>query len=94
MKWIPLLAALGTLTVFAPQAGAVTLTNQDGQSYLMEIVLGEGSATVEELNIESGESITDLCSDGCAIRLDNGEELEFSGPEIAEIIDGKFVLIE
>lgn len=94
MKTIPILAALGMLAMAIPQAGAVTLTNQDDQTYLMELIVGEGSPTVDELTIEALETITDLCLDGCVVRLDNGEEMEFSGDETAEIRDGRLVLFQ
>ena len=94
MKTIPVLAVLGALAMAIPQAGAVTLTNHDDQTYLMEILVGEGSPTIEELAIEASESISDLCLDGCILRLDNGEELEFNGGEIVSIRGGRFVLVE
>lgn len=95
MKLLASLTAIGTAVfLIAPQAGATTLTNEDESAYRLEVILGEGAASGEELELESDETITDFCMDGCVVRLDNGQEYRFEGFENAVIRNGEFMITE
>lgn len=69
MIWFPLLAASSTPAMFAPRPVAAALTSPDGQSCVMEAILGEGSVAKKEPIIESSEPI----AYACVSHLDNGK---------------------
>jgi len=58
----------------ATAAGAVTITNKDGEQRRI-VVLGTGDKL--ERAIKPGETIKDLCPRGCVVRIDDRPEWTF-----------------
>lgn len=83
-------AAALALTMVVP-ANAITITNQDGADY--ELQIEEAAGGTSSAMIAAGESL-EICEDGCAISLENGERETFEGDETVELRDGGFVRVE
>ncbi|NNE24405.1 MAG: hypothetical protein HKN11_17525 [Rhizobiales bacterium] len=94
MNWKVLAATFGTLAMMAGTANALTLTNNDEVEYGLEVILGEGGADLQTLQLPGGQSLTDICDQGCTIKLPNGAEQEFEGDENVTIQDGEFMIAE
>ncbi len=87
-------AALLATVFMAGSSHAITLTNEDDATYQVEVVLGEGDGSTKQFALESGETLADVCTEGCTVRLDNGATQEFGGDETIFVEDGKFVVSE
>ncbi|MGO8954825.1 MAG: hypothetical protein ACLPWS_06110 [Rhodomicrobium sp.] len=75
--------------VFWPAgASAITLTNRDATD--QKFLLIEGDAQSERV-IKAGEKL-ELCEKSCVIRLADGEDYEFDGPEIVSLEEGLLFL--
>ena len=81
--------AFGLMT--AP-AAAITLVNDDQQTYVVTVKIGEGDQTVEEFELEYDYAADEFCEEGCSIKLDNGTEMSFAGHELVSIRNGQFVI--
>ena len=90
----PLLLSAAALSILAGPATALELTNNDDATYQVEIVIGEGDSTTESYELETDQFLSDVCAEGCTIKLSNGAEQAFAGDEIVSIKDGKFVITE
>jgi len=88
------LAALVATALVAGPAQAVTLTNEDAATYTVEVIVGEGDASNTSFELQSGETLADVCADGCVIRLNNGAEADFVGDEAITIKDGELTIAE
>jgi len=94
MKLKFLMTALVTLAFFSGPLTALELINGDGEKVSGEIITGESKEDVVTFELNADESLPEICSAGCKIRLSNGAEKEFTGEEIVEIREGKFVIDE
>ncbi len=63
---------------------AVTLTNHDTTEQKFIMIEGDAETTH---TIKAGEKLT-LCEKSCVIRMPNGDDYEFDGPEIVSLEDG------
>ena len=94
MKWMPVFCAVGAVAVITTPAFALDIINDDGTGYTVEVTQGQGSASSETFELEAGQTLTNVCGDGCTVKLDNGAEAMFAGDESVTIKDGEFVLTE
>lgn len=85
--------AVAAWLVTAGAVQALTLTNRDTSDVWLEITEQES----EELAIfvvEPGHVIEDVCTRGCTIRTEDGDEEDFEGTEIVEIKDGELTVVD
>jgi hypothetical protein len=72
-----------------PQAAsAISLTNRDTADRKLIIIEGD---TQNERLIKAGEKVV-LCEKACVIRMPDGEDYEFDGPEIVSLEEGLLFL--
>ena len=89
------LATAVALTLIATaSASALSLTNEDKVTYEVSLILGQGDASAEVFQLGASEQITDLCEEGCMIRLNDSAWINFEGAEVLKIQDGKIVAAE
>jgi hypothetical protein len=69
-------------------ASAISLTNRDTADRKLTIVEGD---TQNERTIRAGEKL-ELCEKACVIRMPDGEDYEFDGPEIVSLEEGLLFL--
>jgi len=79
-------AAFGTLVLLctAP-AQALTISNIDPKPHKITVIAGGSS---NELTVEAENQVDAACSDGCKVKLQNGDEYELKGGETVSIEDG------
>lgn len=94
MNWKTLAATVGTMAMLMGSANALTVTNEDEVDYTFDVILGEGSAETETIELPAGLSVSDFCEQGCTIKLPNGSEQSFEGDESVSIKDGVFMIAE
>lgn len=94
MNWKVIAATFGALAMMAGSAHALTLTNNDEVEYGLEVVIGEGDGGVQSYQLPAGQSLSDICDNGCTIKLGNGTEQAFEGNESVTIEDGGFMVAE
>jgi hypothetical protein len=77
------LAAMCSTAAFA----AVTVTNRDDKEHKLTIIEGE---TKSDRVLKPNETLDDICSKGCIIRLNDSEndEYELDGSETVSIEEG------
>ncbi len=80
--------AAAALVLWPGFAVAITLTNHDPSD--QKLIIIEGDKQVERL-IKPGEKV-ELCPKSCVIRLPDGEDYEFDGPEIVSLEEGLLFL--
>jgi hypothetical protein len=72
-----------------PQAAsAISLTNRDTADRKLIIIEGD---TQNERVIKAGEKL-ELCEKACVIRMPDGEDYEFDGPETVSLEEGLLFL--
>ena len=76
--------AVAFLAATAVPGFAITLTNRDSTDQTFTIIEGDVET---ERTIKAGEKL-DLCGNGCVIRMPNGDDYEFDGPEIVSLEEG------
>ncbi len=69
-------------------ASAISLTNRDTADQKLIVIEGD---TQSERVIKAGEKL-ELCEKSCVIRLPDGEDYEFDGPEIVSLEEGLLFL--
>jgi hypothetical protein len=69
-------------------ASAISLTNRDAADRKLIVIEGD---TQSERVIKVGEKLN-LCEKSCVIRLPDGEDYEFDGPEIVSLEEGLLFL--
>lgn len=69
-------------------AFAATITNKDGEAYVLIVTEG-GSKT--EVPIETGASVT-ICPGGCFIVMPSGDREALTGSEAIDIVNGSAVI--
>ena len=94
MSWKTFAAAAGTLAMLMGSAHALTITNDDDVDYEFDLVIGQGDADMQMIELPAGSSLSDFCELGCTIKLPNGVEQSFEGDEIVTIKDGTFLIAE
>ncbi len=88
------LPALGVFVFLAGPSHALTLINEDDATHSIEVILGEGDGGQKQHQLSSGEALSDICPQGCIIRLGDGIENKFSGDEEVIIEDGNLIILE
>ncbi len=76
------------LALVPAAASAISLTNRDTADRKLIVIEGD---TQTERMIRAGEKL-ELCAKSCVIRLPDGEDYEFDGPEIVSLEDGLLFL--
>ena len=79
-------AAFGALVLLctAP-AQALTISNIDPKPHKITVIAGGSS---NELTVEAENQVDAACSDGCKVKLQNGDEYELKGGETVSIEGG------
>jgi len=79
-------AALGALVLLctAP-AQALTISNIDPDPHTITVTAAGSS---QELKVEPQKEVEAPCSEGCKVKLENGEEYELEGGDAVSIEDG------
>ncbi len=67
---------------------AITLTNRDSTDQKLVVIEGDKQS---ERVVKAGEKL-ELCEKSCVIRLPDGEDYEFDGPEIVSLEEGLLFL--
>jgi len=79
-------AALGALVLLcAGPASALTISNIDAKPHTVTVTAGSDS---KELTIDPAKNVDVPCSDGCKVKLENGDVYELKGGETVSIEDG------
>jgi len=79
-------AALGALVLLcAGPASALTISNIDAKPHTVTVTAGSDS---KELTIDPAKNVDAPCSDGCKVKLENGDVYELKGGETVSIEDG------
>ncbi len=73
------------LAFAATPAHAATISNNDGEAYLLKITEGGQRS---EVGLPAGGKLT-VCPSGCFLTLPNGDREALSGGETVEISGGK-----
>lgn len=79
---------LAPLALWSASAFGITLTNRDASDQALIIIEGDRQS---ERTIKAGEKL-ELCEKSCVIRLPDGEDYEFDGPEIVSLEEGLLFL--
>lgn len=69
----------------AAPAQALTISNIDPKPHTVTVMAGSDS---KELTIEAEKEADAPCSDGCKVKLENGDVYELKGGETVSIEDG------
>jgi hypothetical protein len=79
-------ATLGVTTLLcAAPAQALTISNIDPKPHTVTVMAGSDS---KELTIEAEKKADAPCSEGCKVKLENGDVYELKGGETVSIEDG------
>jgi hypothetical protein len=79
-------AALSALALLCTvPAQALTISNIDAKPHKVTVIAGGSS---NELTVEPAKQIDAPCSDGCKVKLENGDEYELKGGETVSIEGG------
>jgi len=79
-------AALGALVLLcAGPASALTISNIDAKPHTVTVTAGSDS---KDLTIDPAKNVDAPCSDGCKVKLENGDVYELKGGETVSIEDG------
>jgi len=79
-------AALGALVLLcAGPASALTISNIDAKPHTVTVTAGSDS---KEFTIDPAKNVDAPCSDGCKVKLENGDVYELKGNETVSIEDG------
>ena len=89
-----LLLSAAALSILTGPTAALELANNDDETYQVEILAGEGDSTTESHELKTEEMLSDVCTQGCTIKLSNGAEQAFVGDEVVSIKDGELVIAE
>jgi hypothetical protein len=87
-------AALVTMSFLATPANALSITNEDEVAYSFDVIIGEDDAEIDAIELAAGESVSDVCPQGCKVKLPNGAEFSFEGNENVSIKNGVFMIVE
>jgi len=69
-------------------AFGISLINRDASEQTLIVIEGDKQT---EKTIKAGEQVT-LCEKSCVLRLPDGEDYEFDGPETVSLEDGLLFL--
>lgn len=90
VRSIYLLTSLIALTA-ASQAQALQVTNRDATDHKISVTEKSGT---QELVVKASQVLDGICTGGCTIKTQDGEEYEFDGNEIVSIEEGLMFLDE
>lgn len=88
------ITAAALFGLLSAPASALTLINDDQDTYTIHVMIGEGDATNEKFELPYDHMMEDFCNEGCTIRLSNGASKHFVGDEVVLIQNGNFVVTE
>lgn len=94
-KIIPalLIAAVASSVLYGTaRAYEFTLTNKDEVVHKLELIENNDKSNTHDLELSEGDTVFDLCQEGCLVRF-NGQEFNFSGSEEIVIEDGELINI-
>jgi len=94
MKLTSLTLALAASFFLTVPVQALNLVNDDAETYSVEVAIGEGDTNMEKYELEQGQSLQEVCMEGCTVTLSNGANQAFVGDENVSIKDGEFVIAE
>ena len=86
--------AASAFLLFASAAQALTITNKDSEEHRLQVTEGDEEPVSHEVSLPSGQTLEDLCPEGCVIALQNGVQESFEGGEAVDIKDGRFEITE
>lgn len=92
MTRFSLLAVAALSLGMTGQASALTVTNYDMTKHTMKVTMSDG--TTKQVTIETDETLTDVCPDGCTITLPNGQKGTYEGNESIFIEEGELFISE
>jgi hypothetical protein len=69
----------------ASPAEALTISNADSNPHTITVTIGGDS---KELTVAPDQEVDAGCSEGCKVKLENGEEYDLKGTEAVSIEDG------
>lgn len=75
----------------ASQAQALQVTNRDAADHKISVTEKSGT---QELVVKASQVLDGICTGGCTIKTQDGEEYEFDGNEIVSIEEGLMFLDE
>ena len=94
MTKYPIIAMAAVAAFAAGQAQALTLTNRDTAEQRVQITEGGDESVTQDVVIAADQTLDELCTEGCTITLESGEQESFEGYEIVYIEKGRFMLAE
>lgn len=86
--------AIGLTVLLTGSANALTLKNEDTSMQEVVIVASQGDGEVTTITLDTGETMENLCMQGCTMQLANGLVQTFAGDENVSIVDGDFLIVE
>jgi len=90
VRSIYLLTSLIALAA-ASQAQALQVTNRDAADHKISVT---DKSSTQELVVKASQVLDGICTGGCTIKTEDGEEYEFDGNEIVSIEEGLMFLDE
>jgi hypothetical protein len=75
----------------ASQADALQVTNRDTEDHKISVTEKSGT---QELTVKASQVLDGICTGGCTIKTQDGEEYEFDGNEVVSIEEGLMFLDE
>lgn len=91
MRFTSIVVATLIGAMSATSAMALTVTNREAADHKIKVI--EQNETKEH-NVAAGKTLEGVCSAGCVVQLQNGDEYEFEGTEVVSIEDGYMFLDE
>lgn len=82
-------AAFACTLMLVQQAQAMSVTNRDDDAAMVTIIQGDQEMMYE---VAPGETLGDLCLEGCTAIFGNGEEVSLTGKETIQIEDDKPII--
>lgn len=79
-----LLASVAAL-VFAAPVSALTISNVDPDPHTITVTAGTDT---KQLTLEPDQQVDAVCTEGCMVELENGEQYQMQGGEAVSIEDG------
>jgi hypothetical protein len=71
--------------VFALPASALTISNVDPDPHTITVTAG---TDVKQVTVEPDQQVDAVCTEGCLVELENGEQYQMQGGEAVSIEDG------
>jgi hypothetical protein len=71
--------------VFALPASALTISNVDPDPHTITVTAGTDT---KQVTVEPDQQVDAVCTEGCLVELENGEQYQMQGGEAVSIEDG------